>query len=106
MAEQKTPEIDRAVGKTEQTTAEELPPPFPTPKDKPFNQKHVFMSPTDAMTSPCTEKLINLHRYPRRQTKQTQISSLTGSSRPMSKLASNKENVKEHVPITESTESQ
>lgn len=31
--------------------------------------RHVFMSPTDAMTSPCTQKLINLHRYPRRQTR-------------------------------------
>lgn len=28
--------------------------------------RQMFMSPTDAITSPCTQKLINIHRLPRR----------------------------------------
>ena len=31
-----------------------------------FASRHVFMSPTDALTSPCTQKLMNVHRYPKR----------------------------------------
>lgn len=43
--------------------------------------RHGFMSPTDAMTSPCTQQLMNHHRYPRRQTRSADIyvHSLTNS---------------------------
>lgn len=98
MADNKTPESEKTVSRTDD---QQLPLEGPTPKnDKKFgNQRHMFMSPTDAMTSPCTQQLINHHRFPRRQTRPPK-SGLTGDIRPInnlhpvSKLA-NKENESE-----------
>lgn len=58
-----TPESGKTVSKTPAAAAQ-----GPTPKSefkKPLNKRDYFMSPTDALVSPCTQKLNSSRRLPR-----------------------------------------